>query len=83
MWISVLYGDRCTLCGQVYSIGINVLYGVECTLCGQVHSDPWKLWGQLYSTLTSCVLYVETCEKVYSMWKSVLYGDKCTLCEQE
>ena len=30
--------DKCTLCGQVYSMGTSVLYVDKCTLCGQVYS---------------------------------------------
>ena len=35
---SVLYGNKCTLWGQVYSMETSVLYGDKYTLCGQVYS---------------------------------------------
>ena len=37
MWTSVLYEDKCTLCGQVYSMWTSVLDVDRCTKYGQVH----------------------------------------------
>ena len=62
--------DKCTLCGQMYSMGTSVLYGDKCSL-----------WGQVYFMGIS-VLYGDRCTlwgQVYFMGISVLYGDNCTL----
>ena len=79
MRTSVLYGDKCTLCGQVYSMETSVLYVDKCTLCGQVYSmwtsvlyaDKCTLCGQVFSMRTS-VLYVESVPHIdrYSLFKS-------------
>ena len=34
---SVFYGDKCTLCTQVYSMRTSVLYGDKFNLSEQVH----------------------------------------------
>ena len=38
MRIRVLIGDKCTPCGQVYSMWTSAPYGDKCTLWGQVYS---------------------------------------------
>ena len=91
VWTSLLNGDKCILCGQVYSKATGVLMGTSDKW--QVHSmgtsvfnadKSMALWGQVYSRWTSVlyatsVLYGNKCTlwgQVYSMGTSVLYGDK-------